>query len=63
MEQLFDSDIRNFESLALFKKHVLAFIRVSANSIFHCHNSKVLTLPGLDSFENLRAGEGLVGPR
>ena len=32
-----DSSIRNSESLAIFKKRILAFIRPSANSTFHCH--------------------------
>ena len=32
-----DSNIRNFESLAFFTKRILAFIRPSANSSFHCH--------------------------
>ena len=32
-----DSNIRNSESLAIFKKRILAFIRPSTNSTFHCH--------------------------
>ena len=36
MEQLL-RNLRNFESLAFFKKRILAFIRPSANSSFHCH--------------------------
>ena len=32
-----DSNKRNSESLAIFKKRILAFIRPSANSTFHCH--------------------------
>ena len=40
----FDSNIRNSENLALFKKRILAFIRPSANSTFHCLNSNVLKL-------------------
>ena len=39
-----DSNIRNSESLALFKKHMLDFIRPSANSTFHCHCPDVLKL-------------------
>ena len=37
-----DSDIRNSESLALFKKHILAFIRPFENSTFQCHKPKRL---------------------
>ena len=61
MEELFDSSIRNSESLALFKKHILSFIRASVNSTFHFYNPKGSTLPGLGFFENFRAGGGLVG--
>ena len=32
-----DSNIRNSESLAFFKKRILAFKRLSANTKFHCH--------------------------
>ena len=39
-----DSNIRNSENLALFKKHILAFIRPSANSTFHCLNPNGLKL-------------------
>ena len=39
-----DSKIRNYKSLALFKKQILTFIRPSANSTFHCHNPKGLSL-------------------
>ena len=39
-----DSNIRNSESLALFKKRILAFIRPSANSNFYCLNSNGLKL-------------------
>ena len=39
-----DSDIRNCESLALFKKHLLALLRPSANSAFHRHNLEGLKL-------------------
>ena len=35
-----DCDIKNSESLALFKKRILAFMRPSANSTFQCHNPK-----------------------
>ena len=38
------SNIRNSESLALFKKRILAFIRPSANSTFHCHDPEGLKL-------------------
>ena len=40
MEQLRDTNIRNSEVLAFFKKLSLAFIRPSANSAFYYHNSK-----------------------
>ena len=36
MEHL-DCNVRNSESLASFKKRILAFIRPSTNSSFHCH--------------------------
>ena len=39
-----DSNIRNSENLALFKKRILAFIRPSANSTFHCLNPNGLKL-------------------
>ena len=39
-----DSNIRNSESLALFKKRILSFIRPFANSTFHCQNLKGLKL-------------------
>ena len=39
-----DSDIRNSENLALFKKRILAFIRPPANSTFHCLNPNGLKL-------------------
>ena len=39
-----DSNIRNSESLALFKKRILAFIRPFANSTFQCYNPKGLKL-------------------
>ena len=39
-----DSNIRNSESLALLKKHILAFIRPCANSTFQYHNLKGLKL-------------------
>ena len=39
-----DSNIRNSESLALFKKRILSFIRPFANSTFHCQNLKALKL-------------------
>ena len=39
-----DSNIRNSESLAIFKKHILAFIRPAANSTFHCHSPDGLKL-------------------
>ena len=37
-----DPNIRNSDSLSLFKKRILAFIRLSANSNFHCHDPKTL---------------------
>ena len=39
-----DSNIRNSESLTLFKKRILSFIRPFANSTFHCQNLKGLKL-------------------
>ena len=39
-----DFNIRNSENLALFKKRILAFIRPSANSAFHCLNPNGLKL-------------------
>ena len=39
-----DSNIRNSGSLAIFKKRILAFIRPSANSTFHCHSPGGLKL-------------------
>ena len=45
-----DSDIRNLNSLSLFKSRILKFIRPNPNSIFNCHNPKAikyLSGPGL----------------
>ena len=39
-----DLNIRNSESLNIFKKSLLKFIRPSANSVFHCHNLKGVKL-------------------
>ena len=39
-----DSNIRNSENLALFKKRIMAFIKPSANSTFHCLNPNGLKL-------------------
>ena len=39
-----DSNVRNSESLALFKKRILAFIRPSANTTCQCHNPRALKL-------------------
>ena len=39
-----DSNIRNSESLAIFKKRILAFRGPSANSTFHCHCPEGLKL-------------------
>ena len=39
-----DSNLINSEILVLFKKDVLAFIRLSSNSNCHCHNPNGLTL-------------------
>ena len=44
-------NIENSESLVLFKKCILAFIRPSVNSTFHCHNHN-----GLELFRRLRLG-------
>ena len=46
-----DSNIRNSESLALFKKRILAFIRPFANSTFQYHNSN-----GLKPITRVRLG-------
>ena len=39
-----DSNIRNSESLVIFKKHILAFIRPATNSAFHCDSPDGLKL-------------------
>ena len=39
-----DEDIRNAESFALFRKHLLSFIRHETKSIFNAHNAKVKKL-------------------
>ena len=39
-----DQDIRNAESYALFRKHLLSFIRPEANNIFNVHNAKGIKL-------------------
>ena len=39
-----DQDIRNAESYALFRKHVLGFIRPRLNNIFNVHNKKAIKL-------------------
>ena len=39
-----DQDIRNAESYALFRKHLLSFIRPEANNIFNVHNTKGIKL-------------------
>ena len=36
-------DLRISDSFSAFKKNILNFIRPSPNSIFNCHNSKVIT--------------------
>ena len=36
------SDIRNLNSLKLFKSRILNFIQPNPNSIFNCHNPKVI---------------------
>ena len=46
-----DQDIRNTESYALFRKHLLSLIRPVANNIFNVHNSK-----GMNFFTRLRVG-------
>ena len=35
-----DQDIRNAESYALLRKHLLSFIKLEANGIFNLHNAK-----------------------
>ena len=37
-----DSDIRNLNSLSLFKSRILKFIRPNPNNIFNCHNPKAI---------------------
>ena len=39
-----DSNIRNSESLVIFKKHILTFIRPAGNSTFHCDSPDGLKL-------------------
>ena len=39
-----DQDIRNGKSYALFRKHLLSFIRRKANNIFNLHNAKGIKL-------------------
>ena len=39
-----DQDIRNGKSYALFRKHLLSFIRRKANNIFNIHNAKGIKL-------------------
>ena len=39
-----DQDIRYAESYALFRKHLLSFIRPEASGIFNVHNAKGITL-------------------
>ena len=46
-----DQDIRNAESHALFRKHLLSFIRPEANNIFNVHNAK-----GIKPLTRLRVG-------
>ena len=46
-----DQDIRNAESYALFRKHLLSFIRPEANNIFNVHNAK-----GIKLLTRLRVG-------
>ena len=50
-----DSNIRNSENLALFKKRILASIRPSTKSAFHCHNPN-----GLKLITRLRLGLSLL---
>ena len=35
-----DWKIKNFESIGIFQKRILSFIRPSPNSTFNCHNPK-----------------------
>ena len=46
-----NQDIRNAESYALFRKHLLSFIRPEANNIFNVHNAK-----GIKLLTRLRVG-------
>ena len=46
-----DQDISNAESHALFRKHLLGFVRAVANNIFNVHNAK-----GIKLLTRLRVG-------
>ena len=46
-----DQDIHNAERYALFRKHLLSFIRPEANNIFNVHNAK-----GIKLLTRLRVG-------
>ena len=39
-----DPAIRNYESLSMFRKNILRFIRPAPNSIYNCHNLKGVKL-------------------
>ena len=39
-----DLNIRNSESLSIFKKSLLKFIRLSGSSVFNCHNPRGIEL-------------------
>jgi len=41
---ILDASIRNAESLAIFKKKILSFIRPTPNSVFNCHHPEGLIL-------------------
>ena len=40
-----DSDIRNLNSLSLFKSRIFKFIRPNPNSFFNCHNPNAIKYP------------------
>ena len=51
-----DPGIRNSESLSIFRKNILHFIRPSLNSIYNCHNLK-----GVKLITRLRVGLSHLG--
>ena len=39
-----DPDIRNSQSLSIFRKHILQFIRSASNCVYKCHNPNGMKL-------------------